>query len=64
MTREKAIIEIKNLAVDYELKFEEAALESLYTFYEAAGFDRKVLETEFGYLNTEQLINAYIRMRS
>lgn len=64
MTRERAIMEIKNLAVDLDYTFEEAALESLYMFYDAAGFDEEQLEAEFGKLNTEQLIDAYIKMCS
>ncbi len=64
MTRERAIMEIKNLAVDLDYKFEEAALESLYMFYADAGFNEERLEAEFGNLDTEQLIDAYIKMRS
>ncbi len=64
MTRERAIMEIRNLAVELDYTFEEAALESLYMFYDAAGFDEEQLEAEFGHLNTEQLIDAYIAMNS
>ena len=63
MTREEAICEIKNLAVDLDLKFEEAIIESLYEFYDAAGVTEEQL-AEIEKMNTDQLIDAFISMYS
>ena len=60
MTRENAIQDIKGFALELDLTFDEAALEMLYHNYAAAGFCDDQIEAEFGSMDTNQLIEAYI----
>lgn len=64
MTRKEAINEINDIANDMNVSFEEAALESIFMFYDAAGISEEQIYAEFGNLNSEQLINAYISIYS
>ena len=46
--REMLIAELANAAKEWNCTYMEALLEILYTFYEAAGFERERLDAEFG----------------
>ena len=62
MTREEVIQEINEIANDCNLTFDEAALEAIVMFYDAAGFDSKAIEEEFADKTTNQLIKAYMEL--
>ncbi len=42
-----------------ECSLRDAALEALYEFYEAAGFDAECLDAEFGCMTDDELFKAF-----
>ena len=64
MTREEVIQEITDIAVELNLTFEDAAMEMLYQFYDAAGLNKGQVEAELEEMSTEQLVNAVIDLYS
>ena len=47
------------MAITDNLTIQEAALESLVVFYDAAGIDAEVVIAEFGDKTKDELIEAY-----
>ena len=64
LTARKArlIAELTNAAKDWNCTRREALLEVLYTFYEAAGFERERLDAEFGVMSDDELLEAYLNI--
>ena len=58
--REMLIAELANAAKEWNCTYMEALLEILYTFYEAAGFERERLDAEFGPMSDDELMEAYL----
>ena len=58
--RERLISELVELAQGWNCTFMEAAQDMLYTFYEAAGFERERLDAEFGVMSDDELLEAYL----
>ena len=58
--RERLIAELMELAQDWNCTFMEATQDMLYTFYEAAGFERERLDAEFGAMSDDELLEAYL----
>ena len=60
--REMLIAELVELAQEWNCTFMEAAQDMLYTFYEAAGFERERLDAEFGVMSDDELLEAYLNI--
>ena len=60
--REKLIAELVELAQEWNCTFMEALLEVLYTFYEAAGFERERLDAEYGVMSDDELLEAFLNI--
>ena len=60
--RENRIAELVELAQEWNCTYMEALLEILYTFYEAAGFERERLDAEFGPMSDDELLEAYLNI--
>ena len=60
--RERLIAELMELAQEWNCTFMEAAQDMLYTFYEAAGFERERLDAEFGVMSDDELLEAYLNI--
>ncbi len=60
--REMLIAELNYLAQEWNCTFTEATRDMLYNFYEAAGFARERLDSEFGALSDDELLQAYLNI--
>ena len=58
----RLIAELANATKDWNCTRREALLESLYTFYEAAGFESERLSTEFEPMSADELMDAYLNI--
>lgn len=64
MTRKEAIQEINYLATIESVSFETMLKGSLMDFYECAGFWSDKVEEEVNAMTEDQLLDAYIDMRT
>ena len=58
----RLISELANAANEWNCTRREALLEILYTFYEAAGFERERLDAEFEPMSDDELMDAYLNI--
>ena len=56
------IAELVELAQSWHCTYTEALVDSIYNFYEAAGFERDHLDAEFGSMSAEELERVYLNL--
>ena len=59
MRKEKHIEELEWWMHEFDCTLREAALDELYHYYEAAGFDSEILDEEFSSLSDSELVERF-----
>lgn len=57
--KNERIVELNRLAAEWGCSVEEALVDVVFGFYEAAGFDREPLATELSSKSSEELLEMY-----